>query len=51
MYIRQFFKDSICFFYPRDIQKNFWKAIDFVEKLEMTQITGDGGLVSYVIMR
>ena len=31
------------FFYPKDIQNFFWKTIDFVENLEMTQIAGGGG--------
>ena len=30
-------------FYPRDIQKYFLKAIDFIGNLEMTQIAGGGG--------
>ena len=29
-------------FYPKDIQKSFWKTIDFVEILEMTQIAAGG---------
>ena len=34
-------KIQFAFFYPKDIQF-FWKTIDFVENLEMTQIAGDG---------
>ena len=34
----------VFFFNPRDIQKFFWKTIDFVEKLEMTQIAGCEGV-------
>ena len=29
-------------FYPKDIQKIFWKTIDFVKNLEMTQTVGGG---------
>ena len=32
------------FFYPKVIQKHFWKTVDFVKNLEMTQIAaGRGG--------
>ena len=33
-------KMQFSFFYPKDIQKYFWKTIDFVENLEITQIAG-----------
>ena len=39
------------FFYPKDIQNVFWKTIDFVENLEMTQIAGGGGLMFFVSLR
>ena len=39
-------KMQFAFFYPKDIQKVFWKTIDFVENMEMTQIAGDGGSCS-----
>ena len=39
-------KMQFAFLYPKDIQKNFWKTIDFVENLEMTQIAGGGGSCS-----
>ena len=29
-------------FYPKDIQKFFWKTTDFVKNLEMTQTVGGG---------
>ena len=31
---------QFAFFYPKDVQKPFWKTIDFVKNLEMTQIAG-----------
>ena len=31
---------QFAFSYPKDIHIVFWKAIDFVENLEMTQIAG-----------
>ena len=34
---------QFAFFYPKVIQKFFWKTIDFVENLEMTQIVRSGG--------
>ena len=33
---------KFAFFYPKDIQKYFWKTIDFVKNLEVTQIAEDG---------
>ena len=30
------------FLYSKDIQKYFWKTIDFVENLEMTEMAGGG---------
>ena len=36
-------KMQFALFYPKDIQKYFLKAIDFIENLEMTQIAGGGG--------
>ena len=35
------------FFYLKGIQKIFWKTIDFVKNLEMTQIAGGGGIVFF----
>ena len=37
-------------FYPKDIPNFFWKIIDFVENLEITQIAGDGAHVLCVIL-
>ena len=37
---------SFAFYYPKDIQNFFWKTIDFVKNLEITQIAGGGGLCS-----
>ena len=39
-------------FNPKDIQKKFWKTIDFAENLEITQIAeargrGDGGFMFF----
>ena len=36
--------------YPKTIQKYFWKTIDFVKNLEMTQIAGGGAHVLCVLM-
>ena len=38
---------QLVFFYPKDIQKFFWKIIDFVENLEMIQIAGDERVVFF----
>ena len=46
MQIRQFFKGATCVFYPKGIQNIFWKTIDFVKNLEMTQIVGGEGSCS-----
>ena len=35
-------KMKFAFFYPKDIQKYFWKTIDFVKNLEVMQIAEDG---------
>ena len=34
---------QFAFFYLKNIQKVFWKTIDFVENLEIAQIAGGGG--------
>ena len=35
-------KMQFAFLYPEDIQNFFWKTIDFVKNLEMTQLAGGG---------
>ena len=37
-----FSKMQFAFFYPKHIQKIFWKIIDFVGNLEMTQTAEEG---------
>ena len=37
---------QFAFLYPKDIYFFFWKTIDSVENLEMTQIAGGGGSCS-----
>ena len=39
---------QFAFFYPKDIQKNFWETFDFFENLEMTQIAGGARIVFFV---
>ena len=39
-------KMQFAFFYTKDIQKIFWKTIDFVKNLEMTQIAWGRGSCS-----
>ena len=38
-------KTQFAFLYPKDIQKIFWKTINFAENLDMTKIAGgaEGG--------
>ena len=40
-------KIQFAFFYPKDIQKLFWKIIDFVKNQEMTEITGGDGVMFF----
>ena len=42
---------QLTFFYLKDIHKHFWKIIDFVENLEMTQIAGGDGVMFFVPLR
>ena len=39
---------QFAFFYPQDNQIIFWKTIDFVKNLEMTQIAGERGESCFV---
>ena len=41
---------QFAYLYPKDIQKRFWKSINFVKNLEMTQIARGGGHVHCTIM-
>ena len=41
---------QFAFFYRKDIENFFWKTIDFVENLGITQIAGGGGHVLCVVM-
>ena len=43
---------QFAFFYPKDIQKIFWKTIDFFENLEMTQaVWGWMGIMFFPSLR
>ena len=41
---------QLAFFYFKDIHNFFWKIIDFIDNLEMPQITGGGNHVLCVII-
>ena len=43
-------KMRFAIFYPKDIQNFFWKTIDFVKNLEMTQTVGGGDGGSYYLL-
>ena len=39
-------KKQSAFFYLKEVEKFFWKTIDFIENLDMTQIAGGEGTCS-----
>ena len=42
---------QFAFHYPKDINFFFWKTIDFVKNLEMTQIAGGRGFMYFTSLQ